>query len=72
MTIDSDLINVCPKFVNNRPSHCPKCGSTHGFSKEYYLSSQTGDYICDNCKVCVENYIDEVMNLRLDGTPKKP
>lgn len=70
MSINEELIGVCPKFVNNKPTHCPKCGNTAGFSKEYLGGMQTGDYICSKCGVCVENYIDSELNLKLDGTPK--
>lgn len=28
---------------------CPYCGSTN-VSKEYYLGTQTGDYVCNDCK----------------------
>lgn len=27
---------------------CPQCGST-SVAKEYYLGSQTGDYVCGDC-----------------------
>ena len=57
MNIDKNLINVEPTYVNGRPSHCPKCGNTSIFSKEYMLGMQTGDRICSNCNTCVQNYV---------------
>lgn len=71
MKIDESKIGICPTFHGNSPSHCPKCGNTDSFSKEYMGGMKTGDFICRNCGVCVENYVDEVMNLNLDGTPKQ-
>jgi transcription initiation factor TFIIIB Brf1 subunit/transcription initiation factor TFIIB len=54
--LNKDLIGISPSYNNNRPSHCPKCGSTGGFSKDYYLGMQTDDYICGNCNICIETY----------------
>jgi hypothetical protein len=53
---NKDLIGIPPLYTNNCPSHCPKCGSTGGFSKDYYLGMQTGDYICGRCDICIEEY----------------
>ncbi|MEY3301904.1 MAG: hypothetical protein RLZZ139_276 [Cyanobacteriota bacterium] len=57
MNIDKTLINVEPSYTNGRPSHCPKCGNTESFRKEYMLGMQTGDRICNNCDTCVQNYV---------------
>ncbi len=32
----------------SRPSECPKCGSGN-VHKEYYLGTQTGDWVCSDC-----------------------
>ena len=69
MTIDEKLIGICPTLVNEQPSHCPKCGCTDSFSQEYIMGQKTGDYLCNNCRICIENYVHDVMKLKFGGTP---